>query len=96
MAVGILALLTAQSGKGDELGAFLENGRELAAAEKGTLTWYAFKVDDDTYGVFDTFAGDEGREAHMNGELSSRLGGVAAELLAGDPDIKFVDIVATK
>jgi hypothetical protein len=42
--LGILALLEAKPGKGGELAAFLEAGRELAAAEGGTVTWYAFKV----------------------------------------------------
>ncbi|MCF6378676.1 hypothetical protein L2K70_13770 [Nocardioides KLBMP 9356] len=42
---GLLATLKAQTGKGDELGAFLERGRELAAQEQGTVTWYAFDAD---------------------------------------------------
>ena len=52
---GLLALLEAKPGKGDELGAFLEQGRALAVAEEGTVTWYAFKLSDTTYGIFDTF-----------------------------------------
>jgi quinol monooxygenase YgiN len=96
MAVGILALLKADEGRGDELGKFLADGRELAAAESGTMTWHAFKVDELTYGVFDTFADEDGRQAHLNGELASRLGAVAADLLAGEPEIKFIEIVASK
>jgi quinol monooxygenase YgiN len=93
---GLLALLEAKPGKGDELGAFLKQGRELAAAEDGTVTWYAFKISDTTYGIFDTFAGEEGRAAHLNGQIPAALGQVAADLLASDPDIKTVDIVAVK
>ncbi|MGI8753082.1 MAG: hypothetical protein ACR2MN_12360 [Acidimicrobiales bacterium] len=52
---GLLALLEAKPGKGDELGAFLKQGRELAAAEQGTVTWYAFKLSDTTYWIFDAF-----------------------------------------
>ena len=48
--LGILALLDAKPGKGDELGDFLRSGREIAAREGGTVTWYAFKVGDTTYG----------------------------------------------
>jgi quinol monooxygenase YgiN len=96
MAVGILALLKADEGRGDELGKFLADGRELAAAESGTMTWHAFKVDDQTYGVFDTFADEDGRLAHLNGELAGRLGAVAADLLAGEPEIKFIEIVASR
>ena len=53
--LGFLAFLTAQPGKSEDLAAFLRSGRQIAAGEEGTVTWYAFKVDDTTYGVFDTF-----------------------------------------
>jgi hypothetical protein len=94
--LGVLALLEAKAGKGAELGAFLESGRALAAAEAGTVTWYAFKVSDTTYGIFDTFETEDARNAHMNGAIPQALGQVAADLLAGDPDIKMIDIVAVK
>lgn len=93
---GLLALLEAKPGKGDELGAFLKQGRDLAAAEEGTVTWYAFKISDTTYGIFDTFEGEEGRAAHLNGQIPAALGQVAADLLASDPDIKTVDVIAVK
>jgi quinol monooxygenase YgiN len=93
---GLLALLEAKPGKGDELAAFLEAGRALAAAEPGTVTWYAFKVSDTTYGIFDTFAAEDGRQAHLNGQIPIELGKVATDLLAKDPDIQPIDIVAVK
>lgn len=93
---GLLALLEAKPGKGDELGDFLKQGRELAVAEDGTVTWYAFKISDTTYGIFDTFDGEEGRQAHLNGQIPAALGQVGPELLATDPDIKTVDVIAVK
>jgi quinol monooxygenase YgiN len=93
---GLLALLEAKPGKGDELGAFLVKGRELAAAEPGTVTWYAFKVNDTTYGIFDTFEDEDARQAHLNGQIPAALGQVAPDLLAGAPDIKLIDIIAVK
>jgi quinol monooxygenase YgiN len=93
---GLLALLEAKPGKGDELGAFLQQGRELAAAEPGTVTWYAFKLSDTTYGIFDTFEGEDGRQAHLNGEIPKALGTVGPDLLAGDPDIRMADVIAVK
>jgi quinol monooxygenase YgiN len=93
---GILALLEAKPGKGDELGAFLEKGRELAAAEQGTVSWYAFKVSDTTYGIFDTFNDEDGRQAHLNGQIPQALGQVGPDLLAKDPDIRPVDVIAVK
>lgn len=93
---GLLALLEAKPGKGDELAAFLEQGRALAAEEPGTVTWYAFKLSDTTYGIFDTFADEDGRQAHLNGQIPAALGQVGADLLAKDPDIRTVDVLATK
>jgi quinol monooxygenase YgiN len=93
---GLLALLEAKPGKGDELGAFLKQGRELAAAESGTVTWYAFKISDTTYGIFDTFEDEDGRQAHLGGEIPTALGQVGPDLLAADPDIRTVDVIAVK
>lgn len=93
---GLLALLEAKPGKGDELGDFLKQGRELAVAEGGTVTWYAFKISDTTYGIFDTFEGEEGRQAHLNGQIPAALGQVGPDLLATDPNIKTVDVIAVK
>ena len=74
----------------------MEAGRALAVAEEGTVTWYAFKISDTTYGVFDTSETDEARQTHLGGGIPVALGQVAADLLASDPDIRPVDIVAVK
>jgi quinol monooxygenase YgiN len=94
--LGILALLEAKAGKGDELAAFLKAGRDLAVAEEGTVTWYAFKISDTSYGIFDTFATGDARTAHINGQIPAALAEVSAELLAREPDIQPVNLVAVK
>jgi quinol monooxygenase YgiN len=94
--LAVLAILAAKPGKGDELGAFLEQGRALAVAEQGTVSWYAFKVSDARYGIFDTFETEAARQAHLNGEIPAALAHVAPDLLASAPDIRTVDIVAVK
>jgi quinol monooxygenase YgiN len=91
---GLLALFEAQPGKAEDLGAFLEEGRAIAAAEIGTVTWYAFKISDTRYGIFDTFETEEARQAHLDGEIPSALGQVASDLLAGAPDIRMVEVIA--
>ncbi len=93
---GLLALLEAQPGKGEELADFLRQGRELALAESGTVTWYAFKLSETTYGIFDTFEGEDDRQAHLNGQIPAALGQVGPDLLASDPDIRTTDILAFK
>jgi quinol monooxygenase YgiN len=94
--IGLLALLEAKPGKGDDLAAFLEGGRALAVAEEGTVTWYAFKIDDTNYGIFDTFETEEARQAHLNGEIPKALGQVAPDLLAADPNIRLIDVISVK
>ena len=59
------------------------------------MTWYAFKVSETTYGIFDTWGAD-GRQAHLDGEIPKALASVAPELLASDPDIRMVDVVAVR
>jgi quinol monooxygenase YgiN len=93
---GLLAILKAKPGKGDELGAFLKQGRELAAREAGTVSWYAFRLDDTTYGIFDTFESEEARQAHVNGRIPAALQDVGSDLLAEAPDIKPIDVLAVK
>ncbi len=94
--LAVLALLEAKPGKGDDLGAFLESGRAIAEAEPGTVTWYAFKISDTSYGIFDTFETDDARQAHLGGQIPAALGQVGPDLLASDPDIRTVDIIAVK
>ena len=94
--LGLLALLETKPGKGDNLASFLENGRALALAEQGTVTWYAFKINDTSYGIFDTFETEDARQAHINGEIPKALAAVAADLLATEPNIRPIDLLASK
>ena len=94
--LGILALLEAKPGKGEQLSAFLKAGRELAVAEEGTVTWYAFKISDTSYGIFDTFATGDARTAHINGQIPAALAQVSADLLTREPHIQPVDLLAVK
>lgn len=65
-------------------------------AEQGTVTWYAFKIGDTRYGIFDTFETGNAREAHLAGQIPQALGLFGPDLLAGDPDIRTIDIIAVK
>jgi quinol monooxygenase YgiN len=96
VAKGLLVVLEAKPGRADELAQFLEAGRELALAEPETVTWYAFRLGETTFGIFDTFAAEAGREAHLNGEIAQALGRVAPDLLAEAPSIRPVDVLAVK
>lgn len=94
--LGILALLEAKPGKGADLGAFLESGRAIAVAEQGTVTWYAFKLSDTNYGIFDTFETNDALQAHLGGQIPQALAKIGPDLLAQDPDIRTVEVIAVK
>jgi len=94
--LGLPALLDAKSGKGAELGSFLEVGRAPTVAETGTVTWHALKIRDTDYGIFDSSETEEAHQAHLDGEIPPALGQIASDLLAKDPDIRTVDVIADK
>lgn len=94
--VGLLATLNAKPGKESELAEFLTGALPLAEQEPDTTSWFAIKIDDSTYGIFDVFPGDEGRQAHLAGPIAAALMERADELLSSPPDIKMVDVLAAK
>ena len=94
--LGLLALLRANPGRRAELASFLVGGRALAVAEEGTVAWYALKISDITYGIFDIFETEAARQAHLDSEFPKALAEVAADLLATEPDIRPIDILAVK
>ncbi|CAN5215718.1 antibiotic biosynthesis monooxygenase [soil metagenome] len=92
----IFVRLKAKAGQEATLEAFLNSGLGLVEDEPLTVNWYALKFDDSTFGIFDTFEGEAGREAHLNGKVAEALMANAAELLAESPKIEMVDLLAVK
>ena len=64
--------------------------------EPGTATWYAIKIGNSEYGIFDTFSDDDGRNAHLTGDVAKALMANASELLSQPPIIEKVDVIAVK
>ncbi len=94
--VGLLATLNAKPGKEQELAEFLASALPLAENEPDTTAWFAIKLDEATYGIFDAFPADDGRQAHLNGPIAAALMEKADDLLASPPDIKPIDVLAAK
>jgi quinol monooxygenase YgiN len=94
--LGILALLQAKPGKEAAVEEFLKSAQPLALQEQGTIRWYAFKVGPSMFGIFDTFADEKGRAAHLNGDIAKALLANAEELLSTQPQIEMVQILASK
>ena len=92
----ILALMRPKPGKETALEQFLVSARSFVLAEEGTTSWYAVKLDDGRFGIFDTFPDRNGRDAHLRGEVARRLMANATELLAEPPIIQNAEILASK
>jgi hypothetical protein len=94
--VGLLASLHAKPGKEGDLASFLKSALPLAEAEDDTIAWFAIKIDDTTFGIFDVFPGPEGRQTHLDGPIAAGLMAKADDLLSSPPDIKPIDVLAAK
>jgi quinol monooxygenase YgiN len=94
--LAIWAELEAKPGKEKEVEAFLKSAQPLAEQEQGTISWYAIKMGPAKYGIFDTFADENGRNAHLNGEIAKALFAKAKELFAKPPDIAKPEVLAAK
>ena len=95
---GLLVIMKAKVGKSKAVERFLDSGRQLVADEPGTLSWYALKLDDTTYAIFDTFAANPWRDAHLEGKVAQALMEKAPVNLENfkTSDIQKIDILATK
>lgn len=94
--IAIWAQLEAKPGKEKEVEEFLKSAQPLAEREPQTMSWYAIRMAPGKYGIFDTFADENGRNAHLNGEIAKALYAKANELFAKPPEIAKPDILASK
>ncbi|MES1258018.1 MAG: antibiotic biosynthesis monooxygenase [Acidobacteriota bacterium] len=92
----VLAQLEAKPGKEQEVEEFLKSALPLAQQEAGTTSWFALKMGPSRFGIFDTFAGEAGRTAHLNGPIAKALFSKAKELFVTDPVIDTPEILAVK
>ncbi len=92
--LGLLATLKAKEGKEMEVLNFIKEAVNLARKEEKTITWYSFRIDSSTFGIFDTFENESGRDAHLSGKIASELMSKASELLSEPPTIKKVEILS--
>ena len=93
----IWAEVKAKPGKEKEVEDFLKSAQSLAEQEKGTITWYVVRMGPDSFGIFDTFVDEAGRDAHLNGEIAKALFSEKTKaLLAHEPRVNKIDVIAAK
>jgi quinol monooxygenase YgiN len=88
--------LEAKPGKEQEVAAFLANARPMVEAEPDTTAWFAIKMGPRTFGIFDAFSSERGREAHLQGKVAKQLMAMAPQLFAHQPEIQRLDVLADK
>ena len=94
--VALLVRLEAKPGKEADVEGFLRGGLSVVREEPATTAWFAIRLGPSTFGIFDAFPDEAGRQAHLSGRVASALMAKASELLAQPPVIEKVDVLAVK
>ena len=94
--VALFVRLEAKPGKEAEVEKFLRGGLAMVEQEPKTTTWFALRLGPSTFGIFDNFADESGRQAHLSGRLAAELKERAAELFSKPPSIEQIDVIAAK
>ncbi len=94
--VALLVRLEAKQGKEAEVEGFLQGGLSVVLEEPATTAWFAIRLGPSTFGIFDAFPDEAGRQAHLSGRVAAALMAKASELLAREPIIEKVDVLAVK
>jgi quinol monooxygenase YgiN len=96
VSVALYVKLQAKSGKEEDVANFLRGGLAIVQDEPGTIAWFAIKMGPSTFGIFDAFADEAGRQAHLSGRVAAALMASAPDLLAEAPKIEKIEVLAAK
>ena len=96
MKVALFVRLEAKPGKAEEVANFLRGGLPLVEQEPATLAWFGIRLGPTTFGIFDAFPDESGRQAHLSGKVAAALMAKGPELLAQPPVIEKADVLAVK
>jgi quinol monooxygenase YgiN len=94
--VALFVRLEAKNGKENEVAAFLDQALKMATEEATTPVWFALRLGPSTFGVFDAFKDEAGRQNHLKGPIAQALMANASELLSAPPSIEHLDVLGAK
>jgi len=94
--VALFVRLEAKPGKEKEVEDFLRGGLPIVQEEPATIAWFGIRLGPTTFGIFDAFQDEAGRQAHLSGRVAAALMARASELFAQPPAIEKVDVLAAK
>lgn len=96
VSVALGVRLEAKPGKESEVESFLRGGLAIVQQEPATTAWFALRLGPTTFGIFDAFPDEAGRQAHLSGQVAAALMAQAPDLLAEPPSIHKADVLAAK
>ncbi|QSX79744.1 putative quinol monooxygenase [Agrilutibacter solisilvae] len=94
--VALFVRLEAKAGKESEVEGFLKSGLPLVMEEPATIAWFGIRLGPTSFGIFDAFPDDAGRQAHLSGKVAAALMEKAGDLFSEPPTIEKVDVLAAK
>ena len=94
--VALFVRLEAKPGKEAEIESFLRGGLSIVEEEPATVAWFGIRLGPTTFGIFDAFPDEAGRQAHLSGKVAAALMAKAGELFSKPPSIEKVDVLAAK
>jgi quinol monooxygenase YgiN len=94
--VGLLLRCEANPDKVAEVEQLFRDGLEMVDAEPETKVWFGLRLGPSSFGIFDAFPDDDGRQTHLAGRLGSALMARSAELFTKPPEIDRVDVFVSK
>ena len=94
--VGLFVRMQTKPGKENDVENFLRGGLPLVQEEPATVAWFGIRLGPSTFGIFDVFPDEAGRQAHLTGKVAPALMEKAPELFEQPPTIEKIDVVAYK
>ena len=96
VSLGLFVRLEAKPGKEKDVAAFLKQGLQMANEEATTPVWFALRLGPSTFAIFDAFADEAGRQAHLTGPIAKALFASASDLLAEPPSVEKAEVLGAK
>jgi quinol monooxygenase YgiN len=92
---GLLLTFKPKSGHEADVVRFLESAKAFVDEEPDTTAWFAIRLADGHYGIFDVFPDHGGRFAHLTGHVARELAKHALTLLGSLPDPDLPNVIAS-
>lgn len=91
----LYVVFEARQGREAEAETFLRDALPLVEAEPMTTAWFALRINQTTFGIFDAFPDELGRETHLMGKVAAALK-ERTDLFVGAPTLEPLDVFAAK